>query len=93
MIVCKRPVAPDDHLQELCPSRTTTTTTNRVKGGVTRVTGVMGQKEEREEKKGGGEEIVEGKIAADGTGSNRLQVDRIKIKSFFCNKSGCPLAF
>ena len=56
----------------------------------------MGQKEEREEKKGGGEEIVEGKIAADGTGSNRLQevlVDLIKIKSFFCNKSGCPLAF
>ena len=60
------------------------------------MTGVMGQKEEREEKKGGGEEIVEGKIGADGTGSNRLQevlVDRIKIKSFFCNKSGCPLAF
>ena len=73
MIVCKRPVAPDDHLQEADP-----------------------QKEEREEKKGGGEEIVEGKIAADGTGSNRLQevlVDLIKIKSFFCNKSGCPLAF
>ena len=62
MIVCKRPVAPDDHLQEAGP-----------------------QKEEREEKKGGGEEIVEGKIGADGTGSNRLQkvlADLIKIKSF-----------
>ena len=73
MIVCKRPVAPDDHLQEAGP-----------------------RKEEMEENKGGGEEIVEEKVGADGTGSNRPQevlVDRIKIKSFFCNKSGCPLAF
>ena len=70
----KRPAPPDDHLQESSPSRTTTTT---------RVT--MGHQDDRGDGTEGGGERVEGKIGADGTGSNCLQevlADLIKKNNF-----------
>ena len=72
MTIYQRPVPSDDHLQESSPSRTTTTT---------RVT--MGHQDDRGDETEGGEERVDGKIGADGTGSNCLQevlADLIKIK-------------
>ena len=65
-------IGKDDHLQEAIPSRTTTTT---------RVT--MGHQDDRGDGTEGGGERVEGKIGADGTGSNCLQevlADLIKKK-------------
>ena len=71
MIICRRPAPLDNHLQESSSSRTTTTT---------QVT--MGHQDDRGDGTEGGER-VEGKIGADGTGSNCLQevlADLIKIK-------------
>ena len=46
MIICERPIPPNDHLQEA----TTTTPITRATWGVTRAKGVTGQKEEKKEK-------------------------------------------
>ena len=47
MIICERPVPPNDHLQEA----TTTTTATGATWGVTRMKGVTGQKEEEKKEK------------------------------------------